>query len=740
MTKPRILIADDDPTIRLTARAVLESEGYEVSEAADGKRAVASVLSSMPDLMLLDLSMPEMDGFEVCEQLRSSRDAHDLPVVVLTGMDDETSARHAYEVGATDFITKPINYLVLVQRLRFVLRAQAAIRELLRNERRLAMAQEMSKLSHWESDLEGTLKAVSDSSTRLFPKAQPGQKLTTLIEPLHDQEPLRDALEALKDSGTPFAIEHSLVDIAGTSRIIQHHGRAIEEVGGRYLMGTTLDVTELAATREAALEATRLKSEFVANISHEIRTPLNGVLGMLELVLGLSLPEVARDFIATAQTSATRLLDLVNGILDLSKMEAGRMDLEIRPVVIGTLIEEVCLELYPQAQRKNVELALVLDQALYRSYRTDSTRLRQILTNLLGNAIKFTDAGYTRIDGRATTQGIELVVSDTGIGIPESALGSLFKPFTQADGSMTRRFGGTGLGLAITARLVELLGGAIELASEESVGSVFRVLLPTTAVETSVETITRPDAYSLLMVGLTEQEQETISAYVAELGGNTTAIDRIDDDTHSQEPWSTVVISESIVNSGLAETYRSAGCQVVVLVEPDTGLPENQRGIARLTRPIRCSELNRVLLDANSNRPQGESFLSRLTKAENLRVLLVEDNEVNKKVASAMLTRLGLPHDIASDGEQAVAASQSQDYQLILMDCQMPRLNGYEATAEIGRREATEKREPLPIVALTANSMEGDKARCLEAGMNDFLSKPINPRLLESVLQQWLQV
>ena len=696
--------------------------------------------------------------------------------------------------------------------------------ELRRSEELLRLTGELAHIGGWEFDVDDAKPRWSAEVYRIHevdPDNQPSYEDALDFYPNEARDIIREAVEDAVLTGESWDLEVPFVTARGAHRWVRCLGRAVMENGAtKKLIGSLQDITdrkiaedkltrylaaveksrqqisaqarqlafqteELTRAREQALESARLKSAFLANMSHEIRTPMNGIVGMAQILEGTPLNAEQQEYLKTIRLSSESLLAIINDILDFSKIEAGKMPFERIDMDLVECVEEAAEIVVERAAARGLDFSTFIDPAAPRRRVGDPHRVRQILLNLISNAVKFTDAGSVSVRASAPEEASDEVlfeVVDTGIGIPEQALPGLFRPFTQADLSTRRRYGGTGLGLAICRELAAGMGGEIGVDSTPGKGSRFWCKIPLPrAAQTPPPARSEPPipvGARVLLVAPERPSSTALVEYLEALGLSAERIAsnqveaRMHRSSYRTAPPDLILIDDDQTTANAAG--RLDKCGELKRFCEDGGLPGRvavltsryrrteidrccvARGRPAITKPIRfdrlAARLGEILArDRAANGGLAPSISRASTPSPlparraagpfvtsgGLRLLVAEDSPVNLKVIDLMLRRLGHECVFAHNGREALEARFEERFDAVLMDCQMPEVDGFEAAAAIREREALEGAPRIPIIALTANAMEGDRERCLAAGMDDYLTKPVRVDALNLALNRW---
>ncbi len=688
---------------------------------------------------------------------------------------------HAYEARILSAGTDAFGLYVSMALIRDVTerrRTEQRLREAVSQTREYRVLFENSNSLVCIANSEGRFVQINPAWSRALGWSEDELLTRPFVELVHPDDAeatTRETARLFGEGGALVAFENRFRTRAGDWRWLAWNATADTAQGRIYAVA--IDVTErkaaeaeLVRSKEIAESANRAKSDFLATMSHEIRTPMNGVLGMLGLLLDTPLDHEQREFAETSRASAEALLAIINDILDFSKIEAGKLAIEPLPFDLHTTVEDVAELLGTRAAEKRVELVVEFAPETPQRLVGDPGRIRQILLNLAGNALKFTERGHVRLRVDAPERGerdvlVRIAVEDTGIGIPADKLPLLFSRFQQADTSMSRRFGGTGLGLAIARQLSELMGGGVEVASTFGKGSTFtctlRLPLDAPSESHASAAAARPLAgRHVLVVEDAEAVRTSLERQLVAEGATVVTADRADSAIAVMQqavgfgaPLDAIVLDDTLESSteAVLDQLRRTGGRQPAIVVLTTGTrrsaaPELVSAGADhvVMKPVRPSQFVAALELATEARRLGRRpaatavapVATSTARAMRWRVLLVDDNTINQKVGSRVLTKLGCRVDLAADGREAVTMYRSLPYDVVFMDCQMPEMDGFEATAEIRRIEISTGRH-TPVVAMTANAMEGDRQRCLDSGMDDFVSKPIREERVREALERW---
>lgn len=675
-----VLSIDDEAFVQESISEFLKDNGYRVLLAGNGKVGLEVFRSKRPDIVLVDLRMPEIDGLDVLAAV--TKESPETPLIVISGTGDIQDVIDALRLGAWDYLVKPISDLLVLDH---------AIEKCL--ERALLLKENKRYREHLEEE-----------------------------------------------------VKNRTADLE-------------------------IKTEELLNAKEAAEEANLAKSRFLTTMSHELRTPINGVLGMAQLALLTDLTDQQRYYIEIITQSGRALLEILNQILDLSRIEANKIDLEEIEFNLGESLESIVRLFSGSAEAKGLSLNCRLPVHIPVDLIGDPIRLNQVLSNLIANALKFTESGEITITVnklKETAEEVELFfgVSDTGIGISQEKLETIFQPFSQVDNSTTRKYGGTGLGLTIVKNLVEIMGGRISVESREGDGSTFWVTLPLKKqVNAGGNLIKAPvlEGYKVLIVNgfLTSREylrsqliqwQATVDQAVnAEEA--TTLLRRA---YQKNAPYDCVIADYQLIDMNAVKLADAANAEgyvttsqfiIITSIQFDDVRKEcAQRGIKHcLLKPIiRSSVLLNALQDVFGIREVAPEItvagIDFPEEEKNQLILIVEDDPVNQQVIVGMLEKLGYSVDIAADGKEAISYCKKKPYHMIFMDCLMPEMDGFEATCTIRNMEKSgELNGHMPIIAFTAKAMKGDRELCLVAGMDDYLTKPIKLEDLQKMTRKYIR-
>jgi CheY-like chemotaxis protein len=710
-------VVDDQPANLTLLEGMLQVQGYKVRSFPRGRLALAAALQNPPDLFLLDINMPEMNGYEVCVRLKSNPDLSATPVIFLSALSGTEDKVKAFQSGGADYITKPFQLEEVQARV----------------------------LTHLKlHQLQRTLRLHND-------QLEEAVNLRT--------KELKEALIQLES-----AHGQTLRALEAETKV----AKELQEMNAR-LVAANQRANEMAA--EAA-KASAAKSQFLANMSHEIRTPLNGIIGMTILTLETKVTAEQNDYLKTVKFSADTLLNVVNDILDFSKIEADKIELEEVAFSLTDCIEGALKTIALGANEKRLELLCDLSAEVPQMVRGDPGRLRQILLNLVGNAVKFTEEGEVGI--RVVADAIEqktsmlhFTVFDSGVGIAPEKLEMIFDSFTQADLSTTRRFGGTGLGLTISRRLVQLMGGRMWAESELGVGSRFHFTLRLSTEASNLAVAEGPTSpgiaqgTKILIVDDNQTSRSILHSMVERWGMSPTTVSNGEQAlaklsppgnvNHTYELILTDLYMPGMDDFGLVRYLKkiskfSIPIIIMIGIDDQPGVVERceELGIAAyLVKPVLQVKLREAIIRVlqikeevlpvplTTHLPGKSDLKSDLLRG--LHILLAEDNRVNQMVAMRSLEKRGHHVVLAESGEAVLAALAHRSFDLVLMDVHMPGVDGIEATKAIREKEKSTGLHQ-PVIAMTALAMIGDRELCLAAGMDGYLSKPINLERLDEVL------